>query len=478
MIEVETSLGGEHLLARQIETLFESVGLESVDYDDRTYGRLHVVGLADTFMITGQSLDCFIVNSKPEIDSKFVGDPDDEEQDLAVQTLEIYHEPEAVARLIYIHGTLTAGITGDGRLVSHHMRKESYSPEEGGITGTISEILEEANNIKELGILPIFTPGLEGFSLNTAEDTLSPQWQKASNFITGRLLQYDPETTPGYHESQVIRSMRSMGPRYEVNVRGEDFLISGRLADISLRPFFLLYSNKEEQRPTVFYQSNSHATWRALLARGSKDAWLAKGMLGGENTVDAPIELQKVFSILAQNRGARCSMLAGEVFKAVPESMETGYAALALAELRMGEAGIEGVDYESLLSNDPKRLFKEGKRPDFTQQIDAWSHQTDRYGQIKAVVYPSRDEKIQYLVYEAENEGTLQRWIATAQIADATISNLGIPQIAPVISEELLTPPIDHKIVPDGYAGYERRTSITRFEQFMLRSLAHAHRNR
>ena len=303
-----------------------------------------------------------------------------------------------------------------------------------------------------------------------ATDLMELSRDERANRLLGRLLQVFPEDSVETHTETVEQTLEATTPHTLQNcTAGRTFFGLGRaILGHGGRPFVVAEHGYTGQH-TVFYRSNSHAVWRAMLSWAS-DGYIAKGMFGAENSTDAPIALQRGLSKVAEE-----DVLEGEAYKKVllalvndrPDMGGPGVAD-KIAEGKMRGAWMElSPTYSSdeIASGDRKRPFVEGKEPDLDKLADAWVSGHPLYGSVTSRIYPSADGTVNYLVNSASyNDGQRnQHWIGTAEIAGQSVTGLGLTRSFIEIPKEFLEPPIDYA-APNADEYGERRWKMTRLE--------------
>ncbi len=290
----------------------------------------------------------------------------------------------------------------------------------------------------------------------------------------------DKPAIPIANSMEIVReSIGFLSPTHsETNIHGQVFGISQLIFDGSTkRPHCLIAPLDGAGLPTAYYRSETHGVWRALLAKDSS-GWYAKGTYGVENSVDAPIALQRELSLKLDNEGAFWVPQEVEVLQAVAPTGKDENEAGNTAYDVMCAAGILPTGRVCIDQRNSSNLFAPGKRPDFGRPGEQWVDiSTYYYEQIVSIIYPSRDGSIIYLVNEVVHEGQTLRWIGTAEVADASVTRLGLLSKFVGMPVDLQKLPLDYSTDADGKTALVRQEKPTRFEDFARRSLA-AHQGR
>lgn len=285
---------------------------------------------------------------------------------------------------------------------------------------------------------------------------------------------------------RAYESSRVVAPKYRVKANGKEFTVSDVVTNRTGRPTILLYPEDSSKKPTLYYQSKSHGVWRALLAKGH-DGWYAKKMFGDENSTDAPLSLQKAFALMQDFASKENLGLYTPVFESfVPTADNPEYSipapAVSLAKITMESNNVDSY----AIHRTTKRFSKPGvgadfflpnAKPDFSQELDSWYVNTEFYGRVRVSVVSSKDGKVNYALYEAGADKQLRRWVATAEVSDADITDIGLPTKWPTLNEAVTKPPKDYESIrgEDGelYTDYgELRLQLSPFEKFVVRSIA------
>lgn len=311
------------------------------------------------------------------------------------------------------------------------------------------------------------TPDPETGGNKISAEFLELQEPQRANFLLGRLLQVFPDKPIDAHMQSVIDGIDAFKPQGGINAGNRSMYGFGQpIEDEYGRAYIVLESLGREA--TVFYRSNSHAVWRALLSQAS-DGYIAKGMFGVENSADAPLRLQKKLTELAERDVARGMHYMELLYALHNDRQDIGSkpAADAIAEAKMRMAFISPTPKYSerdILSDVPGEFFVEPKTPNFDQVVDDWTSTHPMYGNMESVVYPSMDETLNYQVNAAHYGDRMQRWVGTAEVAEAGVGYLALKREFPEIPAELLKPPIDYEGHSSKYGA--RREDVSQFEQF------------
>lgn len=329
---------------------------------------------------------------------------------------------------------------------------------------------------------------VESILPNQAELDFAQLKFKASMFLEAQIYR---NLMGNYHEVRtlVADTIDHLRPKHEIEMDGKSFLTSDvMLGRDENRPFALVYHDPEskwaeELNPTVFYRSNSHIAWRALLKVGP-NGWHAKNMFGAENSADAPLDLQKMLSGLEADSKVptKIDYSAQLVDKFGYDCgyddeprMMSGARLLAQTFMVVNDV-MPRADLKIVSSSNDGKLFIDSKKPVFSNVQSEWVTRDTIYGDVTSRIVPSKDWQIRYLFNSAvSKEGEEQHWLATAEFTGSGTSGLGIKHSFPRLPESLMEPPIEYER-PDAEGivhGYEdRRTETSRLDQFVVRSIA------
>lgn len=440
---------GEH-----IHRVFDGIDTESATLTDENGQELTARGFGETFLLSKNDGSALQVMQLTEIPMP------DQEEDV---TLDFVKETYEVKEQLYVGGYLTGGITEDGQFVAHLY---SLAP----VLEQLEQAKEQADRLMSEGLKEIFWPVTE------TEAYRQTSIQRLSNFVLARLLQLDPSMDIDDLRHVVSHDLSRIRPKFERTIDEQTFYMSHELFSLegNRRPFIFLYADIDKP-PTLFYKSQSHGVWRALLALDST-GWHAKGMKGGEHSVDATIDLQHAFATIG-SLGSH--VISDDYYTAIPDqvSSESHAPAIERASSVMTDAGVWGVDYYSqsgnILSKGQGRLFKDSKRPDIAAVEKTWTDVNTMYGEVTYTSCLSRDGSIRYLLCEAQGpDGKKHSWVGSIEEPDVPVSKLGIKQWAPALPDAIAKPAIDYERVGDELRYGEIRAKRSRFELFLTRSRA------
>jgi len=477
----------------QLETEpMSRVHLEQVDGNSIPFG---YTGYGDSFIrfietdqmgSDADGVDLAAALSVKVIADATVTDPD--------TTGEFTFEDVPVAAQVYVRGRLIGGITQDGR----HLQT-SYLEFADSIVGefesAVQQDREADSRFDPLRTERIFLPKLKGFDARGLD--YNERYKLQTERIRAGLAVINPKEyghslSPHSEELAYMYARQAAGimtPKYDVEpgTHGKEaFLVSDvfMVGNDATRPMIAVYdANQEEPSPILFYLSNSHGTWRALLSKVSDrdGSWYAKCMFGVENSVDAPLYFQKLFSQILANNEQAPFMQGAALDTVVPNlslplerkenTQNNKLLAAEIAERIMTAAGVARYQNVITWEEDPqkaeKKLFNSRLRPDFSNPTDSWVINSPLYGRIYATTYPSKDGKVIYVVNEIDNDGHPLRWVGSAHVADAAVTPIGIPDTFTLNDPRATTPPRDHE--GEGYTEHAERSP---FDNFAVRSIA------
>ena len=407
-----------------------------------------------------------------------------------------------VEGLVYVDGIVLGGYQADGTELKSTNLEDFY--DEVRLKSEFERKYKEELELVTAGFMPIFQPGELGFELTSG----STSQQRAmavkleERISTLRLAEGITDTDERQTPTTLAEMLR---PAYEITSHGATFSVSKPFVNVEVSrkgaidsPHALLYTDKSSTDPMLVYRSQSHAVWRAMLAR--TESWYAKGMFGDENSADAPIAVQRCLSLLLAQRerywlpswyiepDAQTTLVPTIGPLSSPESEEHSNAtplrkeAMMYACQRMLDAG---VSIEASAFTRPfnpwrhktatrSRLFRGDFAPATDKPLTTWAVRSKLYGVVNATLYPSRNGQVHYVFHESETANGRQYWVATAEMVDAKMTNLGILDSWPILSDEVTKPPIDYMLqVNEVSTGYgERRIEQAPLDVFVRRSLS------
>lgn len=294
--------------------------------------------------------------------------------------------------------------------------------------------------------------------------------QIIGNILLARSLQLQPNLPLESHKSQVAEHLPHLVPKCGRGVANHMFGLSPVFQDETGRRGVLAYHVLPGfiSLPVLFYKSNSHAVWRAMLVKG-EGGWAAKDMFGVENSADAPLALQKTFDE-REAKQAEIPTVSLPLINAIPDQgggWGNGSHAQKLAEAKMKVAGIDDTpayDASAVVATDGS-LLSAVKAPDLDSVHEAWTTDENLYGKVAKLVCPSLDKTLNYLINITGHEGIPQAWVGTIEISESAISQLAIARRFVKIPEAISKPPIDYG-QNDKYGT--RRENPTQLDEFVV----------
>jgi hypothetical protein len=177
--------------------------------------------------------------------------------------------------------------------------------------------------------------------------------------------------------------------------------------------------------PRVFYHSNSHGTFRVI--DGVLDGWYSKGP--GQAFISIPFNITKFLLNGCAGDGPKrykkelAEMLAKSDdhlyyfnnYGVFDDNVSPGLEEATIDLVRDGNG--------SLMRNPSDLIIKDGFEPDFSNEILSFDAETKAAGPVKVFVYRSINEKLEYMVMQAEDQ---KIWIAEINTFGEDLNKFGI----------------------------------------------------